>query len=148
MAPLSRKISPETPLGAPAWRPRRPRSHPRGAQDAPRAAQELPQSCPGSDPQAPWGEDTPQSSPRLPPDFDFGPFWRRFGRILGSFWMDFWKDFQTNRIHTLETIRWPCWGGCAPPGPPLLRGVHLEERTVAGTPLCGARVFFFNGNYA
>ena len=53
--------------------------------------------------------------------------------------MDFWKDFQTNWIHTLETIRWRCWGGCAPPEPPLLREAHLEERTVAGTPLCGAR---------
>ena len=62
----------KTPLDAPAWRPRRPRSHPTGAQDAPRAAQELPQSRPGSDPQAPWGEDTPQSSPRPPPDLDFG----------------------------------------------------------------------------
>ena len=61
----------KTPLDAPAWRPRRPRSHPTGAQDAPRAAQELPQSRPGSDPQAPWGEDTPQSRPRLPPDLDF-----------------------------------------------------------------------------
>ena len=30
-------------------------------------------------------------------------------------------------------------GGLRPPRPPLLRGVHLEERTVAGTPHCGAR---------
>ena len=88
----------KTPLNAPAWRPRRPRSHPTGAQDAPRAAQELPQSRPGSDPQAPWGEDTPQSSPRLPPDLDFGPFWPRFGRTLESFWMDSWKDFQTTPL--------------------------------------------------
>ena len=84
----------KTPLNAPAWRPRRPRSHPRGAQDAPRAAQELPQSRPGSDPQAPWGEDTPQGSPRLPPDLDFGPFRRRFVRILEGFWMDFGWIFR------------------------------------------------------
>ena len=32
----------KTPLDAPAWCPRGPRSHPRGAQDAPRTAQELP----------------------------------------------------------------------------------------------------------
>ena len=31
-------------------------------------------------------------------------------------------------------------GGAAPPQtPPLLRGAQLEERTVAGTPLCSAR---------
>ena len=58
--------------------------------------------------------------------------------------MDFWKDFQTNWIHTLEPIRWQCWGGCAPQEP-LLRGAHLEERTVAGTPLCGARDTFSLG---
>ena len=121
----------KTPLNAPAWRPRRPRSHPTGAQDAPRAAQELPQSRPGSDPQAPWGEDTPQSSPRLPPDLDFGPSWRRLGRILGSFWMDFWKDFQTNWIDILAAIRWQCCGGCAPPDP----APCLEERMAYGVPL-------------
>ena len=30
--------------------------------------------------------------------------------------MDFWKDFQTNWIDILATIRWQCWGGCAPEG--------------------------------
>ena len=71
----------KTPQDAPAWCPRKPRSRPRGAQDAPRTAQELPQRRPGSGLQAHWREDTPQSSPRLPQDLDFGPFCRRFGRI-------------------------------------------------------------------
>ena len=121
----------QTPLDAPAWCPRGPKSHPRGAQDAPRTAQELPKRRPGSGPQAPWGEDTPQRTPRLPPDLDCGPFWPQFGRSLGSSCMDFQKDFQANWIDVLATIRWQCWGGCAPT--PTL----LSRATVAGTPLCG-----------
>ena len=99
----------KTPLDAPAWRPKRPRSHPRGAQDAPRAAQELPQSRPGSDPQAPWGEDMPQSSPRLPPDLDFEPFWRRFGRILDGI-LDGFLEKRNGQIDrtSRETDRQNC----------------------------------------
>ena len=85
-------------------------------QKAPKMRQEPPKSCPRGVQEAHWGEDTPQSSPRLPPDFDFGSFWQRFGRILSAFWMDFWKDFNTNWIHILATIRLRCWGGC-----PLLK---------------------------
>ena len=103
MAPFSRPISPKMPPSCLQDGLERPSLAPKTAQEPPnrrpRAAQELPQSRPGSDPQAPWGEDTPHSSPRLPPDFDFGPFWPRFGWILGSFWMEFlegfWKVFNS-----------------------------------------------------
>ena len=83
----------QTDLDVPAWRPRWPKGHPRRAQDTPRAAKELPQGRPGSDPQAAWGEDTPQSGPRLRIDFDFVPLWQRFGRYFAIFWIDFGKDF-------------------------------------------------------
>ena len=117
----------KTPLDAPAWRPKRPRSHPRCAQDAPRAAQELPQSRPGSDPQAPWGEDTPQGSPRLPPDLDFGPFWRRFGRILDGF-LDRFLERRNGQIDRTgrETDRQNC------------SFVTFRFSAVAGTQLCCA----------
>ena len=72
----------QTPLDAPAWCPRGPKSHPRGAQDAPRTAQELPKRRPGSGPQAPWGEDTSQSSPRFPPDLNLEGFWMEFENFL------------------------------------------------------------------
>ena len=121
----------KTPLDAPAWRPRQPRSHPRDAQDAPRAAQELPQSRPGSDPQAPWGEDTPQGSPRLPPDLDFGPFWRRFvkifERILDGF-LDGFLERRNGQIDRIgrETDRQNC------------SFVTFRLSAVAGTQLCCA----------
>ena len=41
--------------------------------------------------------------------------------------MDFWKDFQTKWIHTLETIRWRCWGGLRPPKPPCTWGAAPFE---------------------
>ena len=61
--------------------PRGPKNHPRATQDAPR------KSCPRG---------AQESTPRLLPDLDFEPFWGRFGRILGSFWIGFCKDFQTH----------------------------------------------------
>ena len=117
----------KTPLNATAWRPRRPKSHPTGAQDPPRAAQELPQSRPGSDPQAPWGEDTPQGSPRLPPDLYFGPFWRRFVRILEGL-LDGFLERRNGQIDRTgrETDRQNC------------SSVTFRLSAVAGTQLCCA----------
>ena len=95
------------------------------------AAQELPQGRPGSDPEAPWGEDTPQGSPRLPPDLDFGPFWRRFGRILqrilDGFLDGFWerRNGQIDRTGR-ETDRQNC------------SFVTFRLSAVAGTQLCCA----------
>ena len=49
--------------------------------------------------------------------------------------MDFFKQIGSR----LSKLSAGSAGGAAPPKTPLLRGAHLEERTVAGTPLCGAR---------
>ena len=143
MAPFWRQIPPKTPprclqdaLGRPSLVPKRSQEPPKRR---PRCAKNRPRAAPEASWKRPLGALGRRHAAKHPQTPSRPRFWTIFGRILGSFWMDFWKDFQTNWIHTLETIRWPCWGGCAPPDPPLLRGFHLEERTVAGTPLCGAR---------
>ena len=121
--------APRTPQDTPTWCPRRPKSRPRGAQDASRTAQELPKRHSGSGSQGARSQMTPKSGPRAaqklprpPPDLDFGPFWQRFaqdfGPCLGS-------QIQEHWIHSLSTIRLQCWGGCAPPDPPLLRGMRF-----------------------
>ena len=99
----------------------------------PRCAKNRPRAAPEASWKRPIGALGRRHAAKHPQTPSRPRFCTIFGRILGSFWVDFWKDFQINWIHTLETIRWPCWP------PPLLRGFHLEERTVAGTPLCGAR---------
>ena len=102
----------------PTWCPRRRNSHPKAPkmrQEPPRTAQQLPQRRTGSDRQAPWGENTPQSSSRLPPDLDFGTFWRLFGTFLG---------YSRNSPRR-------CSGGCAPPDPPAQRSARWRESRVA-----------------
>ena len=105
-----------TPLDAPGWCPRRPRSRPKGAQVAPRTAQELPQRPPDIT--------LGQSRPKLPPDFDFGALWRRFGRILKSFWTLIFRRISKS-VESIFSQLSACgagWGGLRPPDPPLLEG--------------------------
>ncbi len=65
--------------------------------------------------------------------YDLEGFWNHFGWILGKIFKQIGSILS--KLYPLAVL-----GGCAPPRPPpLLRGFHLEERTVAGTPLCGAR---------
>ena len=98
--------------------PRRPWTPQLGAQDDPGATQEAPKmrqellkSCPRGVQEATHRRLGAKTRHKAAPDslqtsiLNILP---RFGRILGSFWMDFWKDFLTNWIHT----------------PPLLRGAH------------------------
>ena len=116
------------PQNAPSWCPRRPKSRPRGAPDASRTTQELPKKHPGGGPEPLWSQMTPKSSPRAAQKLPRPPSRPRFWTILATIWKDFGiilnGFFQTNWIQTLETIRWQCWGGCAPPHTPC-----LEERT-------------------
>ena len=146
MAPFWRQIPSKTPprclqdaLGRPSLVPKRsqepPKRRPRCAKNRPRAA-----------PEASWKRPLGALGRRHAAKHPQTPSRPRFWTILATIWKDFGiildgflEGFQTNWIDILATIRWHCWGGCAPPDPPLLRGFHLEERTVAGTPLCGAR---------
>ena len=99
-------------------------------QDATKMRQEPPKSCPRGVQEAAHGRLGAKTRHKAPPHSlqtsilnnfgnDLEGFWHHFGWILGG---------QTNWIDILATIRWHCWGA-APP----------QERTVAGTPLCGAR---------
>ena len=132
------------PQDAPTWCPRRPKSRPRGAQDASRTAQELPKRHSGSGPQGARSQMTPKSGPRAaqklprpPPDLDFGPFWQRFDQDLRKFVIVFgrlWEggfgmkwDQKLKQIGSLFSQLSACsaGGGCAPPDPPLLRGMKI-----------------------
>ena len=75
----------KTPLNAPAWRPRRPRSHPTGAQDAPRAAQELSRKRPTGALGRRHATKQPQTPSR--PRFltILATIWKDFGTILDGF---------------------------------------------------------------
>ena len=143
MAPFWRQIPPKTPprclqdaLGRPSLVPKRSQEPPKRR---PRCAKNRPRAAPEASRKRPTGALEPKHATKQPQT----PSRPRFWTILATIWKDFGiilnGFFQTNWIQTLETIRWQCWGGCAPPDPPLLRGFHLEERTVAGTPLCSAR---------
>ena len=125
LAPFSRQISPKTPprclhdaLGRPSLVPKTaqepPKRRPKCAKNRPRAAPEASRKRP-----------TVALEPKNATKHPQTPSRPRFWTILATIWKDFgvtldgfWKDFQTNWIHTLETIRWPCWGGCALPDPP------------------------------
>ena len=126
--------------------PRRLRTPQLGAQDGPGATQEAPKmrqeppkSCPRGVQEATHRRLGAKTRHKAAPDSLQTSILDHFGHDFEGFWDHFEWFFQTNWIQTLETICWQCWGGCAPPDPTLLRGAHLEERTVAGTPLCGAR---------
>ena len=130
--------------------PRRPRTPQLGApngpgatQEAPKMRQESPKNCPRGVQEATHRRLGAKTRHKAAPDSLQTSIFNHFGHDLEGFWDHFgWifgMIFNQLGIHTLETIRWRCWGGCAPPHTHQLRGAHLEERTVAGTPLCGAR---------
>ena len=148
MAPFWRQIPPKTPprclqdaLGRPSLVPKRsqepPKRRPRCAKNRPRAA-----------PEASWkrpigalGRRHAAKHPQTPSRPRFwtilATIWKDFGIILDGFLERFSNKLDPySRNYPLAVL-----GGLRPP---LLRGAHLEERTVAGTPLCGARDNTFN----
>ena len=98
--------------------------------------QEPPKSCPRGVLEAAPRRLGAKTRRKAPPDSlqtsILHHFWRDFGVILDGFLERFSNKLDPySRNYPLAVL-----GGAAPP---LLRGFHLEERTVAGTPLCGAR---------
>ena len=146
MASFRRQISPKTPprclqdaLGRPSLVPKTaqgpPKRHPRCAKNRPRAAPEASRKRPTGA----LGRNHATKQPQTP----FRPrcwtilatIWKNLGIILDGFLERFSAKFDPySRNYLLAVL-----GGLRPPDPPLLRGAHLEECTVAGTPLCGAR---------
>ena len=102
--------------------------------------QEPPKSCPRGVLEAAPRRLGAKTRRKAPPDSlqtsILDHFWKDFGVILDGFLVRFSNKLDPySRNYPLAVL-----GGAAPPQtPPPLRGAHLEERTVAGTPLCGAR---------
>ena len=147
LAPFRRQISPKTPprclqdaLGHPILVPKTaqepPKRHPKCAKNRPRAAPEASRKRPTGALEPKHATKQPQTPSR--PRFwtILATIWKEFGIILDGFLERFSDKLDPySRNYPLAVL-----GGLRPPrAPPLLRGFHLEERTVAGTPLCGAR---------
>lgn len=84
--------------------------------------QEPPKSCPRGVQKAIHRRLEAKTRHKAAPDSLQTAISDHFGYDLEGFWgiiLDgILEDFQTHWIHTLETIRWRCSGGCAPPDPP------------------------------
>ena len=101
--------------------------------------QEPPKSCPRGVLEAAPRRLGAKTRRKAPPDSlqtsILHHFWKDFGVILDGFLERFSDKLDPySRNYPLAVL-----GGLRPPRPHLLRGFHLEERTVAGTPLCGAK---------
>ena len=126
--------------------PRRLRTPQLGAQDgpgatqeAPKMGQEPPKTCPRGVQEATHRRLGAKTRHKAAPDSLQTSILDHFGHDLEGFWDHFeWscsdKFDPDSRNYPLAVL-----GGAAPPQTPLLRGAHLEERTVAGTPLYGAK---------
>ena len=142
---------------APFWRQIPPKTPPRCFQDAlgrpslvPKTSQEPPKRrprCPGAAPEAsrkrPTGAFGPEHATKQPQVHSRPRFWailttiwKDFGIILDGFVGGFSNKLDRHsRNYPLAVL-----GGLRPPRRPC-----IDERAVAGTPLCGARDIYIYG---
>ena len=138
MAPRTLQDGPKTPQDGPKrlqdgprrpqdgskTAPRRPKTAPRWPQDGPQKTLRRPKipKMPLPRDFSPRAHGVPPSPPRFSGHGPIGypPSSLIFDRFLASLLMDLESIFDG----FLETIRLQCWGSCAPPDPPLLRGTH------------------------
>ena len=147
MAPFSDEISPKMPSKLPSRRPWTPQP---GAQNAPGTIQEAPKmrqepskSCPRAVQETTHRSLGAKTRHKAAPNSlqisilshfgdDLEGFWNHFGWIFGRIFKQIGSIFSQLSAGSAWDLR--------PPSPPPC----LEERTVAGTPLCGARDMYLS----
>ena len=101
--------------------------------------QEPPKSCPRGVQEATHRRLGAKTRHKAAPDSLQTSILDHFGHDLEGFLDHFGWIFGRIFKQIGSTLSKLFAGGAGGAAPPLLRGAHLEERTVAGTPLCGAR---------